>query len=253
MLYAGFWLFGTDDFFVGLYQLTLFLIFLYWLLHFGHWMLQIFIITNSAAVIWWEDTRSRGSSWDCNTTFQATSKGTRNQYKVLPPYLHGQEGWSTGILYFFCIQVKYWFSSTDLKFHAISLKLDKNERLLDFVHKLEAGCIETVEAGKMTKDLAILIHGPNYVSLSPFGSRKTTYRKMFFGKWLTEKYFTNLKSVRHFTEKWLDFPLTTYFPWNKHPKIQKTFSCKSFSVKQVDVSCCELYPLSVIFHRMILP
>ncbi|KAB2011617.1 hypothetical protein ES319_D09G032200v1 [Gossypium barbadense] len=39
-------------------------------------------------------------------------------------------------------------------------KLDKNERLLDFVHKLEAACIETVEAGKMTKDLAILIHGP---------------------------------------------------------------------------------------------
>ncbi|XP_059450534.1 isocitrate dehydrogenase [NADP], chloroplastic/mitochondrial-like [Corylus avellana] len=38
-------------------------------------------------------------------------------------------------------------------------KLDKNERLLDFVHKLEAACIETVETGKMTKDLAILIHG----------------------------------------------------------------------------------------------
>lgn len=38
-------------------------------------------------------------------------------------------------------------------------KLDKNERLLDFVHKLEAACIETVEMGKMTKDLAILIHG----------------------------------------------------------------------------------------------
>ncbi|XVE84001.1 hypothetical protein DITRI_Ditri16bG0133800 [Diplodiscus trichospermus] len=39
-------------------------------------------------------------------------------------------------------------------------KLDNNEMLLDFVHKLEAACIETVEAGKMTKDLAILIHGP---------------------------------------------------------------------------------------------
>ncbi|KAK6153083.1 hypothetical protein DH2020_012722 [Rehmannia glutinosa] len=32
--------------------------------------------------------------------------------------------------------------------------------LLDFAHKLEAACIETVESGKMTKDLAILIHGP---------------------------------------------------------------------------------------------
>ncbi|KAJ4831494.1 hypothetical protein Tsubulata_004725 [Turnera subulata] len=38
-------------------------------------------------------------------------------------------------------------------------KLDNNERLLDFVHKLEASCIGTVEAGKMTKDLAILTHG----------------------------------------------------------------------------------------------
>ncbi|KAF5958687.1 hypothetical protein HYC85_005912 [Camellia sinensis] len=39
-------------------------------------------------------------------------------------------------------------------------KLDKNERLLDFVHKLETACIETVESGKMTKDLAILVRGP---------------------------------------------------------------------------------------------
>ncbi|KAK6155208.1 hypothetical protein DH2020_009456 [Rehmannia glutinosa] len=39
-------------------------------------------------------------------------------------------------------------------------KLDGNEKLLDFAHKLEAACIETVESGKMTKDLAILIHGP---------------------------------------------------------------------------------------------
>ena len=67
---------------------------------------------------------------------------------------------------------------------------------------------------------------------APFGSRKTTYKKMFFGKWLTEKYFTekknsvkcftDLKSVRHFTEKWLDFPLT-----------RKIFSVDHlFSVKQ---------------------
>ncbi|KAI6671295.1 hypothetical protein NL676_006180 [Syzygium grande] len=39
-------------------------------------------------------------------------------------------------------------------------KLDNNDKLMDFVQKLEAACIETVEAGKMTKDLAILIHGP---------------------------------------------------------------------------------------------
>lgn len=39
-------------------------------------------------------------------------------------------------------------------------KLDENKKLLDFAQKLEQACIETVESGKMTKDLAILTHGP---------------------------------------------------------------------------------------------
>ncbi|CAL9188247.1 unnamed protein product, partial [Musa hybrid cultivar] len=39
-------------------------------------------------------------------------------------------------------------------------ELDKHEKLQDFVQKLESACIETVESGKMTKDLALLIHGP---------------------------------------------------------------------------------------------
>ncbi|KAG6779000.1 hypothetical protein POTOM_015364 [Populus tomentosa] len=38
-------------------------------------------------------------------------------------------------------------------------KLDDNARLLDFTEKLEAACIGAVESGKMTKDLALLIHG----------------------------------------------------------------------------------------------
>ena len=38
-------------------------------------------------------------------------------------------------------------------------KLDGNQELIDFSHKLEATCIEVVEQGKMTKDLALLIHG----------------------------------------------------------------------------------------------
>ncbi len=38
-------------------------------------------------------------------------------------------------------------------------KLDGNQALVDFAHKLEAVCIQTVEAGKMTKDLAVCIHG----------------------------------------------------------------------------------------------
>lgn len=36
-------------------------------------------------------------------------------------------------------------------------KLDKNEELIKFAHTLEASVIRTVEAGKMTKDLAILV------------------------------------------------------------------------------------------------
>ncbi|XP_021721756.1 isocitrate dehydrogenase [NADP]-like [Chenopodium quinoa] len=39
-------------------------------------------------------------------------------------------------------------------------KLDDNVQLSDFSSKLEAACIGTVESGKMTKDLALLIHGP---------------------------------------------------------------------------------------------
>lgn len=37
-------------------------------------------------------------------------------------------------------------------------KLDNNAALINFCHKLEEVCIETVESGKMTKDLAVLIH-----------------------------------------------------------------------------------------------
>jgi isocitrate dehydrogenase len=38
-------------------------------------------------------------------------------------------------------------------------KLDGNQPLIDFAEALEAVCIETVESGKMTKDLAVCIHG----------------------------------------------------------------------------------------------
>jgi isocitrate dehydrogenase len=37
-------------------------------------------------------------------------------------------------------------------------KLDGNQPLIDFANALEAVCIETVESGKMTKDLAITIN-----------------------------------------------------------------------------------------------
>lgn len=38
-------------------------------------------------------------------------------------------------------------------------KLDENQALIDFANALEEVCIETVESGKMTKDLALLVHG----------------------------------------------------------------------------------------------
>uniref|UniRef100_A0A3Q0KRX7 Isocitrate dehydrogenase [NADP] n=1 Tax=Schistosoma mansoni TaxID=6183 RepID=A0A3Q0KRX7_SCHMA len=38
-------------------------------------------------------------------------------------------------------------------------KLDGNNQLIRFCHNLEKACIDTVESGKMTKDLAICIHG----------------------------------------------------------------------------------------------
>lgn len=38
-------------------------------------------------------------------------------------------------------------------------KLDGNKKLIEFTQKLEQVCIETVESGKMTKDLALIIHG----------------------------------------------------------------------------------------------
>ncbi len=43
-------------------------------------------------------------------------------------------------------------------------KLDNNQALIDFCHKLEQVCVETVESGKMTKDLAVCIHGNKVAS-----------------------------------------------------------------------------------------
>lgn len=52
-------------------------------------------------------------------------------------------------------------------------KFDGNQELIDFTHKLEKACIDTVESGKMTKDLALCVHGSNlpagsYLSTSAF-------------------------------------------------------------------------------------
>ena len=53
-------------------------------------------------------------------------------------------------------------------------KLDNNEELINFCNTLEQVCIETVESGKMTKDLAVCIsgnkvsHGTDYLYTEEF-------------------------------------------------------------------------------------
>src|SRR5512133_3954249 len=52
-------------------------------------------------------------------------------------------------------------------------KLDSNQELIDFCNTLEEVCIETVESGKMTKDLALTIkskaeHGTDYLYTEEF-------------------------------------------------------------------------------------
>lgn len=47
-------------------------------------------------------------------------------------------------------------------------KLDGNDELRDFAHALETVCIETVEAGHMTKDLALLCGSDDYLNTEQF-------------------------------------------------------------------------------------
>ena len=49
-------------------------------------------------------------------------------------------------------------------------KLDHNAELIRFAHTLEKVCVDTIEGGQMTKDLAVSIHGNNV----PAGSFLTT-------------------------------------------------------------------------------
>jgi isocitrate dehydrogenase len=52
-------------------------------------------------------------------------------------------------------------------------KLDGNQELIKFAHALEKVCVQTVESGKMTKDLAVCIYGDKvtpdqYINTEPF-------------------------------------------------------------------------------------
>lgn len=98
---------------------------------------------------------------------------------VLPQSLRGQEDLHTGLydhrvqFSYFCEMHQFRFirylglqilqlpiiSVANLPLVWFRAKLDDNARLLDFTQKLEAACIGAVEYGKMTKDLALLVHG----------------------------------------------------------------------------------------------
>jgi isocitrate dehydrogenase len=56
----------------------------------------------------------------------------------------------------------------DAKARVVRAKLDGNEELAKFASTLERVCVETVEAGFMTKDLAVLV-GPEQKWLSTGG------------------------------------------------------------------------------------
>ena len=66
-------------------------------------------------------------------------------------------------------------------------KLDGNKELVQFCEALEAVCIETVESGKMTKDLAVCIYGnnvakENYLTTEDFLNTIDTNLKAKLGK-----------------------------------------------------------------------
>ncbi|MFY9309394.1 MAG: isocitrate dehydrogenase (NADP(+)) [Bacteroidia bacterium] len=67
-------------------------------------------------------------------------------------------------------------------------KLDNNQELINFCQALEQVCVETVESGKMTKDLAVCIHGnkvklgEHYLNTEDFLSVLDTNLKAKLGK-----------------------------------------------------------------------
>ena len=66
-------------------------------------------------------------------------------------------------------------------------KLDKNERLIEFSRALEECCIETVDSGFMTKDLALSVYGDklkreNYLNTFDFMKKVADNLELKLGK-----------------------------------------------------------------------
>lgn len=62
----------------------------------------------------------------------------------------------TGVVLLVCLSASIFAWTRGLLHRA---KLDDNAKLRGFCEALEAVCIETIEAGHMTKDLAICVKG----------------------------------------------------------------------------------------------
>jgi isocitrate dehydrogenase len=65
-------------------------------------------------------------------------------------------------------------------------KLDNNQELINFAHTLEKVCVDVVESGKMTKDLAVCIYGnkvtqDQYLNTEPFLEALNTELKKRLG------------------------------------------------------------------------
>ena len=69
-------------------------------------------------------------------------------------------------------------------------KLDGNDKLKQFADALEATIIETVESGKMTKDLAICVHNTNNVTRDQY---QTTEE---FMKSIKENFEVKFKTIQ---------------------------------------------------------
>ena len=119
----------------------------------------------SADLPGWENCGSWSRSWNGHPPLSHASTRERN--------LH-QSNWFVPFFFFLIILIFYanlnFWKKKKKKLASIfawtrglehRAKLDNNEKLDRFCKALEAVCVETIEAGFMTKDLAICIKGMN--------------------------------------------------------------------------------------------
>ena len=88
----------------------------------------------------------------------STNKGRRRVRTQLPRSLPGLAVLHIGkVINILCDVISMEFSIL-----ISSAKLDGNDALANFSRALEEVCVESIEAGQMTKDLALLAYGPSF-------------------------------------------------------------------------------------------